>query len=284
MPGQVEEIRWEAGIGAWCLASAPPDVPLAGLVKEFWEVEGALDAFRETLLPNGCTELMINLGPPHDLIQGGVRETWERAWISGLQERSLTIESLHGTHLVSVRMHPQHLSELLGRRVNVANSVVDLEIVLGPEGRDIRERVTAAATPAARFSVLEEALLRSRDASLAPPDFVLQAVRQIEASHGNLRVAELHESLGISRKHLAVSFSRHVGVSMKAFAQIQRFTWTMARLREAVDVDWATLALDAGYSDQSHLVRDFRRIGAATPTEYLRKRSPDGTALLYEPG
>ena len=78
MPGQVEEIRWEAGIGAWRLASARPNAPLAGLVKEYWEVEGALDAFRETLLPNGCTELMINLGPPHDLIHGGVRETWRK--------------------------------------------------------------------------------------------------------------------------------------------------------------------------------------------------------------
>src|SRR5215207_5421279 len=66
-PGRVGRAELGAGIGAWRLASAPPDAPLAGLVKEFWEVEGALDAFRETLLPNGCTELMINLGPPHDL-------------------------------------------------------------------------------------------------------------------------------------------------------------------------------------------------------------------------
>ena len=64
-----------------------------------------------------------------------------------------------------------------------------------------------------------------------------------------------------------------------------RLIATLERLREtmATAVDWPQLASEAGYSDQSHLARDFRRIGAASPTEYLRRWTPDGTALLYEP-
>jgi AraC-like DNA-binding protein len=69
---------------------------------------------------------------------------------------------------------------------------------------------------------------------------------------------------------------------MKSYAQIRRFVWTLARLQETSEVNWSMLSSEAGYSDQSHLARDFRRIGAASPTEYLRKRAPDGSALLYE--
>jgi transcriptional regulator GlxA family with amidase domain len=107
---------------------------------------------------------------------------------------------------------------------------------------------------------------------------------RIELTHGVVRISTLHEELRVSRKHLSVSFTRYLGVSAKVYAQIQRFVWTLARLRESTNVDWSRLAGEAGYSDQSHLARDFRRIGAASPTEYRRKWTPDGTALFEEGG
>ena len=86
----------------------------------------------------------------------------------------------------------------------------------------------------------------------------------------------------MSRKHLAVSFAREVGISAKAYAQMRRFGWTVARLQEVTSVDWSQLASDAGYSDQSHLVRDFQRVAAANPTDFLRRQTPDGSALLLD--
>lgn len=48
-----------------------------------------------------------------------------------------------------------------------------------------------------------------------------------------------------------------LGVSPKTYARIARFAWVLRRIQESENVDWSALALDAGYSDQSHLVRDF---------------------------
>ena len=72
--------------------------------------------------------------------------------------------------------------------------------------------------------------------------------------------------------------------SAKAYAQITRLLWTLEQLRNSMVVEWSRLAAEAGYSDQSHLVRDFRRVGAASPTEYLRKFAPDRDALLEAAG
>jgi AraC-like DNA-binding protein len=285
MTSQINELKHTTTLGTWCLTRAQPSAELTGIVREYWEVKGRLSPFREAVLPNGCVELMVNLGPAHRVFEGSGTGLWERSWFSGLQERSIFIESLDGTHLVSARMHPLGATQLFGFAVpGIANSIIDLEKLIGPGAADLRAKLLAADGPGARFIILEM-LLRDREKHrLSLPPFVREAAMRLEQTHGLLRVGALHEELDVSRKHLAVSFNRYVGVSAKAYARIQRFVWTVDRLRSTIDVEWSRIAAEAGYSDQSHLVRDFRRVGAASPTEYLRRFAPDGDALLDPAG
>jgi AraC-like DNA-binding protein len=284
MPGFVRSIEYEASVGQWRYSSATPAPDLTGVVVEYWEVRGQLAPFRERVLPNGGTEVMINLGPPHTMFARGGSSVWEHSWFSGLHARSIALESLSGTHLVSARLHPLGALTLFGSAVpRLVNTVVELETLTGPGAAYLRGSLLAAETPEERFGILES-FLRPRLGHTTPSNVVVESARLIEAAHGNLRISSLHSSFGVSRKHLWLCFAREVGVSPKAYASLHRFVWTLARLRESSEVDWARLAIAAGYSDQSHMVRDFRRVASASPTEFLRTRSPDTTALLDAPG
>jgi AraC-like DNA-binding protein len=285
MPQPVQTLEYEASPGRWRFSSAAPARALIGIVQEFWEVEGRLTPFRERVLPNGSTEVMVNLGPPHQLLTSAGTSVWERAWFSGLHERAIFIESLQGTHLVSARLHPLGALRLLGPAVpQLVNSVVDLETVLGPPAGELRALLLASDSAEQRFAHLERLLEQRLAPSAAPSSIVCEAVRRIEDAHGNLRIASIPAELGVSRKQLWLRFTRELGLSPKAYAGLQRFVWTLARLRESTTVDWSQLAAAAGYSDQAHLVRDFRRAAFASPTEFLRARTPDSTALLDEVG
>lgn len=281
MPGPTRSLEYEDSPGRWCFASAPPDDGLAGIVVEYWEVEGRLAPFKERVLPNGCTEVMFNLGPPHQMVTADGTSTWDRSWFSGLHDRSIVIESLQGTHLVSARLHPLGAFHLFGAGIpDRTNAVVDLEGMLGEPARALRDALMESAGPAQRFEHLERFLLGRLSSGSPPSPIVARVARRIEDAHGNLRVSEIHTELGVSRKQLWLRFGREMGTSPKAYAQLQRFVWTLARLRESEEVDWPRLAVMAGYSDQAHLVRDFRRVAFASPTEFLRTRTPDSTALL----
>ncbi|HET9040488.1 MAG TPA: helix-turn-helix domain-containing protein [Gemmatimonadales bacterium] len=285
MPGPLQTLEYESSPGRWRFSSAPPEGALAGIVQEYWEVEGRLSPFRERILPNGSTEVMVNLGPPHQMVTHTGTSVWERAWFFGLHDRAIVIESLHGTHLVSARLHPLGALRLLGPDTAMrVNAVTDLETLLGLPARELRTQLLGAGSAGERFDLLERFLLPRLSAGAAPSPIVGEAARLIEEAHGHLRIASLHADLGVSRKQLWLRFARDLGMSPKAYARLQRFVWTLARLRESTSVEWPRLAAAAGYSDQSHLVRDFRRFASASPTEFLRTRTPDSTALLDEAG
>jgi AraC-like DNA-binding protein len=285
MPGPVQTLEYDASPGHWRFSSAAAEPSLAGIVQEYWEVEGRLSPFRERVLPNGYTEVMVNLGPPHQLLTDAGASVWERAWFSGLHQRAIAIESLQGTHLVSARLHPLGALRLFGPAIpRAVNRVVDLEALLGPSAEALRALLLCADSPEQRFAHLERFLVRHLSPNRAPSAIVCEAAQRIQEAHGNLRIASIHADLRVSRKQLWLRFGRELGLSPKAYAQLHRFVWTLARLRESASVEWPRLAAAAGYSDQAHLVRDFRRAAFASPTEFLRTRTPDSTALLDELG
>lgn len=283
MPGPLRTLELHAAPGAWRFTSAAPDPALAGVVEEYWEVEGRVGAFRERVVPNGFVELMANLGPVHHLLSEQGAGTWRDAWVSGLQDRSLYIESLAGTHLVSVRLRPLGARRVLALpMVNVANSVVDVHALMGREASELHDRLLAADTAYARFALLERFVRWRLKSNRAPHAVAQWAAARIEAAHGKLTVAALCREAGVSRKHLNALFGDQLGLSPKAYACVHRFAWVLGRIRQAADVDWSSLAYQAGYADQSHLVRDFQRHAGASPTEFLRARSPDGGAVLVD--
>lgn len=121
----------------------------------------------------------------------------------------------------------------------------------------------------------------ARLAAAAPAGqrLALRAVAALENSGGALRVETLADTLSVSRQYLAAQFRDHVGLSPKLFARICRFRSARAAALAAAPGrtsphghDWAALALDSGYFDQSHLIRDFQDFTGNAPDVHLRKR------------
>jgi methylphosphotriester-DNA--protein-cysteine methyltransferase len=64
-----------------------------------------------------------------------------------------------------------------------------------------------------------------------------------------------------------------IGVAPKELASLARFTRAVERLGH--NRSWAGLAVDAGYADQAHFIRSFKRRAGRTPAEFTRSGSLD---------
>jgi len=120
-----------------------------------------------------------------------------------------------------------------------------------------------------RLATLEHFLLaRLRRAPATPANELAHAaIGLIDNAHGAIRIDAIARTLGVSRQHLALQFRERVGLPPKAFAMVSRFRRAGAALRgqPGRQVDWAQLALDCGYYDQSHLIHEFKLFADQTP-------------------
>lgn len=78
-------------------------------------------------------------------------------------------------------------------------------------------------------------------------------------------MADVARRLGWSRRRLERLFARDVGIPPKLYARIVRLNAVLATLEEPERPQAVDLALEAGYFDQSHLLRDFRALAGRRP-------------------
>lgn len=81
------------------------------------------------------------------------------------------------------------------------------------------------------------------------------------------RTAEIAERVGVHPAHLARAFRLHYGDSLGGFVRRLRLEWAAGRLL-STETSLACLAVEAGFADQSHFTRAFKREFGVTPGRY----------------
>src|SRR5437899_1531277 len=83
---------------------------------------------------------------------------------------------------------------------------------------------------------------------------------------------------GLTPRHLQRRFAARVGVTPKTLARILRFQNTLRHRAAQGGRDWLRIAIDCGYTDQSHLIRDYAEFAGETP---VGLRAAEGELSAY---
>lgn len=253
-----------------------PVPPLSEYIQHFWYSADAPLHVRGRVLPSGTLELVINLRDDEigifDLARTDQPHRLPGAVISGAYSRYFepqVHESVMGVHF-----RPGGAAPFLGVPAGeLADNHVDLECIWGRAAREIRERLCEAATPEAKFSLLEANLLQRLRWSRERHPAMSAALAALSVADEAVTIREVAREIGLCQRRLIQVFTCSVGLTPKRFQRVCRFQRVRERVRQADAPDWAQIALECGYFDQSHLIRDFRQFTGFSPGEFTRMQS-----------
>lgn len=117
-----------------------------------------------------------------------------------------------------------------------------------------------------------EKLLRSKRPEEDPNIYAIEEIiTQIQKDPTLTSVQAVCEKYELSERTLQHTFQRYVGIGLKWIISRYRLQDIVAQIDKG-ETDWATLAQDYGFSDQSHFIRDFKKIVGETPATYSKRK------------
>jgi AraC-like DNA-binding protein len=241
---------------------APPPV-LSGSVKVIWCARGTRDEFAspDPIVPDGCVEMVFNLGDR--FINAATGELQPRDLLAGQMTRPVVALPTGHVDLLGVRFHTARA----GAALRVPMWELQDQLIAGSEViRGLSDLVDwLREVPESQRVTCLAASLRSQ---LVITDCDLKidhALALIDRAHGNIAVETIAKRVGISRRQLERLFREHVGLGVKHIARISRIHAVLDMLQQQPELSGAEIAVDCGYSDQAHLIRECQELAGQTP-------------------
>ena len=249
----------------------PAHPELAALVRTYWWLSGEMDdaGTADPALPDGSPELIMNLAEPWEQVANdGVRTRQPSAFLVGQILGPMVVRPTGRIALVAVRFEAHGAALVTDGIGALTGRWAPLGSLRATSLRALPQAIAAAADARAQATLLDAALLALL--ATAPPVDALvgEAVRTMRASHGAAGIDGLARTLGVSVRTLQRRFTVATGIPPKLLARIVRFQRVFAAWREDPS-SLSRVALESGYYDQSHLVRDFRDFAGAPPATFL---------------
>lgn len=249
--------------------------PLDSWIECIWylEVQSFPDTSVQRVLPDGRMEIVIHIGEPFSYGKSGALERQGRIMLSGQLSRPLMLMPHPGGRVLGIRFKPAGASALF--RFSLAD-FTDQVCPLDQVSQKLHQALWHAVVPSTSGSLTPQTVARVAEVLLdrsqaPPPPTVNAAVAALEGSRGGTSVSEIARSCGVSERHLERLFREHVGIPPKTLARLMRFQRAVAAFDN--NTNWAEIAADAGYYDQSHLLHDFRQFADETPAALLSSTS-----------
>lgn len=243
-----------------------PPSELAGLVRRFWIPVWSVPAGRES------RQRVLQYPVCLLVVTGAYARFYGVA--SGLSTTTLS-----GQGWAAGVMCAPAAGQLIagGTVADYTDRYVDLSQVLGEDGTTLIEQVRAAMEPDPTSSRAHARAIAAYCDTLrrfvpidAEGELVNRIVHYVETANEVTRVAQLCEAFGLSERALQRLVRHRLGLTPKWLIQRRRLHEAADRLRDGTTA-MTQLAVELGYADQAHFIRDFSRVTEMTPGQFATR-------------
>ncbi len=247
----------------------PPE-ELRDSIKCFWYTRrdfGELPSSFE-VVPDGYAEIIFYFGSACSISYNGGLQSLPSPFMVGLLNQPVLFYTKNRLEILGIRCFPWTVFDLLGL----------------PSGKD---RVRIFEHPIAQLqSTLDECIHADRideavaqlnryflhvGSRIATDSMLSKAGVAMREANGTLPVNQVAAAAHATVRTLERKFRQSSGHTVKDVSGLMRFEQVRNRLWLNPDSNIAGLAHELGYTDQSHLSREFKRYSGTTPAAFARK-------------
>lgn len=236
-----------------------PHPALAPYIDAFWTTKGSGGQNKTAkILPDGCVDLIINLGEDCKTDNGGNTLEHGKTYLVGTMSHYKIVEVHPETTLLGIRFKTAAFSAFY--QFTSMHQVTDLTVEFDEGFSNDLHKLTAAPTQyLTRF--LANKLTETRHN-------LLPVIADIKILKGQISVSALAKRHFITTRQLERSFRHHVGVSPKEFINFIRYQCVLPVIRnKPAGRSLADIAFEHGYYDHAHLANEIKRYTGTAPSQ-----------------
>jgi len=239
------------------LQHSPASKILKGIVHSYLQISTEKPT-PYPIIPDGAQAIFIS---PH-----GSR-------ISGAQSQARDIQILQAGDYFGIRFYPGALRYFFDLNLfEITDQIVDNQYFPCQQFAELHHNIYQYPNFHQRAHICEQWLLRQLKSR--PATQFDQALTLIYQSLGNIKINQLATRVGWSSRHLNRRFRLHTGLSTKTFAQVIRMQHVCRHLY-ITPGDSLITALELGFFDQSHLIKDYKKHLLSNPSLFLERFRSD---------
>ena len=229
------------------------------------------------MFSDGNTGIVINYKDPISLHGAviGRNDYLPKSFIYGQQDTHQTILATGKVGMIVIVFHPFGASALMTVPANeLRNQILGLDLFYQSFAEHLLDSLQASKSIHAKIQTIESFFTSRLSEQKNADTLSREAVKLIDTRNGDIRVSEITDFFGVNDRQLQRAFEQHVGISPKTYSGVIRIQHFLKLLRtKDSSASITSLAYDAGFYDQAHLIREVKNLSGITPGQYMAESS-----------
>lgn len=251
-----------------------PAPALAPYIRYYWILQDdALRPVSERTLPIGCVQLVFHRGK--QLLTAQTSELQPQAFVCGQSFGFSDVVSTGEIEMITVVFQPYAARAFLRIPLHLFfDRTIPADAVEDPELALLSRRIADAPDHNHCIRLIEDFFFRRLTTC---PHYNLKRMSAVLDEinlHPQVNIAALSDAACLSNKQLGRVFADYVGTTPKDFLRIVRLQRALYALQQNPGLSFVQLAYECGFSDQSHMIKEFKLFSGYTPAEYLAVCAP----------
>lgn len=255
----------------------PPE-ELKNTIKCFWynrsDFGNVVSDFE--VMPDGYAEIIFYFGSSLNICQDEVLYPLSSPFMMGLLNHPAHFSTKNCFEIIGIRCFPWTIFDLLGLSSH-KKGVQIFEHPISKLQSVLQEFINSGKIEEAinytKQYFTHSHLFNTGNSLLSKAGFA------IRNNNGKISVNQIAEEAHTTVRTLERNFKQSSGHTVKDVAGLMRFEQVRNHLWLYPDTNLAGLAYELGYTDQSHLAREFKRYSGTTPSAFARKGKKGKLAL-----